>query len=89
MNLDVFVAIGVGVVLLIAWVRRDTPQRHARYRLRVQLARWLMDGKLTEARVRKGRLLVSRRVSVRGARRGRTAQRGKVLSVVRRDDQSA
>ena len=64
--------------------------RHARYRLRVKLASWLLQGRLHDVHVRhvrKGKLVVP--MSVRPARRGRPAQRGQVLSAVRRDDSSA
>lgn len=65
--------IGVGVFALNAWVRRGAPERHARYRMRARLARWLYEGKL-------------RPVSLRVVKRRRTAKRRAVLSVVRRDD---
>lgn len=65
-------------------------ERHARYRMRARLARWLWSGALHEVRVKKGRLIVPAGVvPVRRARGRRPAQRHKVLSVVRRDDSAA
>lgn len=71
--------IGLGILIAIvvnAVVRRDAPQRHARYRMRAKLARWIYEDRLRPVRLRKVR------------RRG-TAKRKPVLQVVRRDDQSA
>ena len=67
--------LGLGIVIAFvvnAIVRHDATQRHARYRMRAKLARWIYDGKLTP-------------VSVRRGRRGRTAKRQPVLHAVRRD----
>jgi hypothetical protein len=67
--------VGLGIVIAVAVnaiVRHDAAQRHARYRMRAKLARWIYDGKLTP-------------VSVRRGRRGRTAKRQPVLHAVRRD----
>ena len=72
--IGVFVA--VGVFTLNHLVRRDATQRHARYRLRAKLAQWLYEGRLKPVSMR------------RVTRRGKT-QRGKVLSVVRRNDPGA
>jgi len=62
----------------------NAASRHARYRLRVKLARWVMGGQLREVKAKHGRI-----VSVRGQRRGLAAKRTKVLSVVRRRDSAA
>ena len=75
--------IGAGIVALNGLIRADAPRRHARYRLRAKLARWVLNGQVTPAQVRNGKL------SLRSTRRRRPAQRDKILSVVRRDDTAA
>lgn len=51
------VLIGVGLIigviacLLNAYVRYYTPRRHARYALRVRLARWFYEGRLRDVRL--------------------------------------
>ena len=67
--------VGCGIWLLNAMIRANAPQRHARYRMRVRLARWLMEGKLTPARAKKGKIVAPRSVlRLSRARRG-TAHR--------------
>jgi len=68
--------IGIGVFIINEQVRKNAPARHAKYRMRVRLARWLYEGKL-------------RPVSVRRTVRKSAPKRGAVLSVVRRDDAGA
>ena len=80
----------VGVLLLNAYVRRNVQQRHARYSMRVQLARWLMDGKLHDVRVMKGKVVRAKgSLSLRRKRDRRAAERRQILSVVRRPDSGA
>jgi len=69
-------AVVTGLFVLNALIRKDAPQRHARYRLRAKLAQWLYEGRLKPVSMR------------RVTRRGKT-QRAKVLSVVRRSDPGA
>lgn len=78
MSPDLLVGFTIGILVyaLNAWVRKDAPVRHARYRMRVKLARWLLDGKLHDVYVRKPRAT-------------KAAQRGRVLSAVRREDSSS
>jgi hypothetical protein len=68
--------IGLGVVIAFvvnALVRKDATQRHARYRMRAKLARWIYEGRLTPVQVRRKRDL-------------RAPKRRQNLSVVRRAD---
>ena len=84
------VALVTRIVFGLAMFRAG--QRHARYTMRVRLARWLYSGRLQPVtRVRKGKIIVSRRqrLSMRRAAGPRATERRKVLSVVRRDDESA
>ena len=75
--------VGAGVVALNGLIRADAPRRHARYRLRAKLARWVLEGRVSPAKVTHGKL------SVPSPRAKRAAKRHKVLSVVRRDDAAA
>lgn len=81
-----------GVVARMAFVLAsiNASRRHARYRMRARLARWIWSGALHDVRVKKGQIVVPNGVlPVRRPRRGRTAERHKVLSIVRRDDSAA
>ena len=70
--------IGAGVVALNGLIRSDAPRRHARYRLRAKLARWVLEGRVSPAKVTHGKL------SVPSPRAKRAAKRDQVLSIMRR-----
>jgi hypothetical protein len=84
-NFWIGLVIGVTVFLVHKWIWDHTPARHARWQMRAKLAQWLLEGRVHPAIVKKGKLVLP----VRRARRQNTPKRAPVLSVVRRDDQSA
>ncbi len=83
--LFIVVAILARIAFTIAAFRAG--ERHARYKLRVQLARRLFKSLWRPVKVRNGKLVVP--LSLRTARGISAAKRRKVLSAVRRDDPPA
>jgi hypothetical protein len=51
-------ALGVLAVTLPAYVRKDAPIRHARYKMRAKLAQAVWAGTAREVRVKRGRIVV-------------------------------
>lgn len=88
-NFWIGLVIGVTVFLVHKWIWDHTPARHARWQMRAKLAQWLLEGRVHPAIVKKGKLVRPKSVPLRDARGRRAPKRGQVLSVVRRDDQSA
>jgi len=73
MSPEFYIGLGIGIAFVVnALVRHNAPQRHARYRMRAKVARWIYDGKLSP-------------VSMRKVRRPGAAKRRAVLHAVRRD----
>ena len=89
---DVFLLIALVILArtLFAYAMVHAGPRHAKYRMRAQLARWLMDGRLREVKAKKGKVVLAKgSVSLRRRRDRRAAERRQVLSVVRRPDSGA
>ena len=86
----VLVAIVVLARVFFAYALVNSASRHARYRMRARLARWLMEGKLREVKAKKGKVVLAEdTLSLRRRRDRRAAERRQVLSVVRRPDSGA
>ena len=89
---DVLVLLAMVVLarVFFAYALVNSASRHARYRMRARLARWLMDGRLHDVRVTKGKVALAKgSVSLRRKRDRRAAERRQILSVVRRPDSGA
>ena len=74
MSAEFYIGLGIVIAFVVnAIVRNGAAQRHARYRMRAKLARWVFEGRLKP-------------VSLSRTRRRGAPKRRAVLRVVRRDD---